>query len=109
MKKTVLICLLTSFMLSFVKGEKMVNITGKVIDETSQTPLGYATVTLYDAETKKVFAGEITDESGAFTLRVPTGKYNIKIEYLSFKSFFLENKEVLKDYDMKVIPLKTDE
>ena len=109
MKKMLFICLLASTLLSFTKGPKTVNITGVVVDKITHSPLGYATVTIADAETQKVFGGEITDEAGRFTLSVPTGKYDIKIEYLAFKDFLLENIEITEDYDMKIISLETDE
>lgn len=108
MKKLLSLCLLATLLLSFTTSNKMVNITGKTIDQTSQSPLGYATVTLLDATTKEVISGGTTDESGFFKLRVPTGTYDIKIEFLSFKNYLLENKEITKNFDMKIIELEPD-
>ena len=105
MKKLLSICLLASLFFSFTSSTKSVKVTGKVIDQTTQSPLGYATITFINSKTKNIVAGETTDESGIFKLKIPTGKYNIKIEFLSFKSYVLENKEITKDFDMQVIEL----
>ena len=86
----------------------MVKVTGKVLDQTSQTPLGFATITILDAKSKNIIGGETTDESGFFKLKIPSGKYDLKIEFLSFKSYSLENIDILKDLDLKVIELEPD-
>ncbi|MFK7770892.1 MAG: TonB-dependent receptor [Saprospiraceae bacterium] len=108
MKKILSFCLFIFFLFSFSIPNKTVNITGKVVDQTSQTPLGYATITVLDAQTKSIVAGETTDESGTFKLKVPTGKYDVKIEFLSFKSHSLENVDIQKDLDLKIIELEPD-
>jgi outer membrane receptor protein involved in Fe transport len=108
MKKLLLICLLAFLLFSFSSKNKTVTITGKVTNQTTHAPLGYATITLLDAVTKKIITGESTDETGSFKLKIPTGKYDIKIEFLSFKSFILENKEITTDFDFKVIGLVPD-
>lgn len=107
MKKLLILCLFASLLFSFTT-EKMVQIKGQVIDESTHNPLGFATVTLLDAATKNLVTGVSTDESGLFKLKVPTGTYDIKIEYLAFKSYVIENKTIEADFDMKTISLAPD-
>ncbi len=108
MKNLILFCLLASLFLSFTTTNKMVKVTGQVIDQTSQSPLGFATIAFFDAKTKDLIVGETTNEFGVFKTKVPTGKYNIKIEFLSFKSYTLENIDIQKNFDLKVIELEPD-
>ena len=48
-------------------------ITGKVVEANSQSPIGYATVAVYDAGGEKVLGGTTTQEDGTFKTRVKPG------------------------------------
>ena len=44
---------------------------GKVIDSLSAEPLGFASVRIFDEKERKLIDGNITTESGAFSIAVP--------------------------------------
>ncbi len=60
------------------------DITGIVLDAISQTPLEFATVSIFKDGT--LIDGIITDLEGKFTLNAEIGTYQLKVEYLSFKT-----------------------
>jgi hypothetical protein len=77
-------------------GKPAKRITGRVLDEENREPL--ISVPVYLNETK---SGVLSDENGFFTLTVPTGRYNITINYLGYEDlkFILE---VLSDGEFTV-------
>ncbi len=64
-----------------VKGK----IIGKVIDETTQQPLDYATVTVFSAKDSSLITGGVTDATGSFSLDVKNGEYYATVEFISYK------------------------
>ena len=50
-------------------------IKGIVIDEGTQQPLDYATVTLYNAKDSSMVTGTVTNAAGTFSLEVKFGSY----------------------------------
>lgn len=108
MKKIISICVLALFISSFTYATKKVNISGKIVDQTTQSPLAYATVTVLNSATKEMVAGEATDESGVFKIKIPTGNFDIKIEYIAFKTILLQKVNITKNYDLKTVELVPD-
>lgn len=60
-------------------------VSGKVIDKTMQEPVSYATVSISQNET--LIDGVITNEEGDFELRIPKGKYTLRVEFLSYTNY----------------------
>ena len=50
--------------------------------------------------------GEITNEKGVFKLNIVPGVYNVKIEYLSYKTKTYENKTIDNDIDLGTVGLE---
>ncbi|MTB51453.1 TonB-dependent receptor [Lewinella sp. W8] len=57
-------------------------LSGTVVTEDGQ-PLEYATVSAYTSE-NTLANGTVTDEKGQFTLQLPHGDYQLKIEFIGF-------------------------
>jgi len=74
--------------------QKEVTITGKVIDKDSNQPLEYATIAFFSKRLNKMITGGITDIKGNFNIPVPTGMYDIHIEYISFKTQTISDKRI---------------
>lgn len=86
---------------------KNVTITGQIVDGATNEPLEYATVVLEDVKTKKV-SGGITDEKGAFSIKTSTGTFNIRYEYISFKSKTVSNVTIDRSKNLGTIKLYED-
>ena len=82
------------------------NITGKVIDNDTKQPLELATIVLTPLEGGEV-SGGMTNATGKFDVPVKAGSYKISIEFISFKPFTINQKEINSDLDLGTIYLET--
>ncbi|MEL6867282.1 MAG: TonB-dependent receptor, partial [Bacteroidota bacterium] len=89
----------------FIPSAQALTISGKVIDQSTQEPLEFATISILDATTQVLVAGETTDAQGLFRLRVQPGTYDIKVEFLSFKSYVLVNQDIQENLELPTIEL----
>ena len=89
--------------------ENKLTVSGKIIDSDYNTPLEYATISIYDSEKKNLINGVISDNSGFFSIEVKKGLYDIKIEYISFKAKSLEKIDVQNSIDLGNINISIDE
>jgi outer membrane receptor protein involved in Fe transport len=87
---------------------KEVTITGKVIEKETKVPLEYATIVVFSKKENKIVTGGITDAKGQFSIPVPTGTYDIRIEYISFKTQTIEGKKLTEDINLGTFTLALD-
>lgn len=106
MKQLLFIILFSSLLFSFSGNAQTVTITGRIVEQATQAPLDYANITVIDATSQEMVTGTTSDHSGSFSLTIATGHYDIKIGYLAFNTYLLENKEFLADFDMQTISLE---
>ncbi len=83
------------------------DVSGLVIEKSSNTPLEFATIILKPINSDQVFGG-LTNEKGKFKVSVPQGTYNISIEFISFKTINFPNKIVNNDLDLGRIIIEED-
>ncbi|MEL1241369.1 TonB-dependent receptor domain-containing protein [Flavobacterium flavipallidum] len=106
------LCLLFTSLINFAKSidpiKDKVKISGTVIEKATKQPLEYATVTITDTKNPKMITGGITNAKGGFTIEVAPGIYNIKIEFISFKSIEFNQRSLEKNIDLGVIALSED-
>jgi outer membrane receptor protein involved in Fe transport len=88
--------------------QKDVTITGNVIDEETKEPLEYATIVFFGKKENKIVTGGITDIKGNFSIPVPTGMYDVRIEYIGFKTQTIEGREITKDENLGNFSLTLD-
>lgn len=80
-------------------------ISGKVIDDDLGVPLEYSTVSITSVDDPNYLNGGVTDINGDFAIEVPSGIYNIKIEFISFESKDFKNQKVNSNLDLGTIQL----
>lgn len=67
----------------FSQGDAVVS--GRVVDNTNQAPLAFATVTINSSSDLKLISGTITNEEGRFTFTaLPQGEYTVKVSFIGF-------------------------
>ena len=103
---TLLVILLFNLSLSFA--QKDIKIEGKVIEEGTNIPLEYATITLKSTSENKVVTGGITDTDGKFSIEIPSGTYNIYVEYISYITKEYLNKTLTTSIDLGTVSLALD-
>ncbi len=89
MKKIYLPGIILFFLISsslFAQSDNFGGIRGKVIDQEGKAPLGFATISVFDAESadKTLVNGGITAENGTFDLDLPQGEYAVLVEFMGY-------------------------
>lgn len=105
---TLLLLALTAYSQGPKEPQRPVNITGTVIDEETQEPLEYATLVLQNVNNPSQITGGITDASGKFDVEAAPGNYNLSIEYISYRSYKVDNYSLRSPSDLGVIQLSLD-
>ncbi|WP_229731901.1 TonB-dependent receptor domain-containing protein [Psychroflexus planctonicus] len=94
------LCLFTS--LSFAQNYQ---VKGTVLDDQG-VPLEMASVKVIPVNNPDDVSGGVTDFDGNFSIDVDEGTYNIKVEFISFETKNIKNKEISSDLDLGKIRLK---
>ena len=82
-----------------------ITLSGKVIDQETQQPLEYATITLKNARFPDRLQGGITNEEGVFNFEIFPGRYNVTTEYISFEKDIKEGVVLRESKDLGTIAL----
>ncbi len=61
-------------------------IRGKIVDGSTDAPLDYATISVFDQADSSLVNGNITDEAGNFRIEVRPGTYFVKVEFLAYQA-----------------------
>ena len=80
-------------------------LSGKVIDQETQQPLEYATITLKNPRFPDRLQGGITGIDGTFSFEIFPGRYTITTEYISFESNIKEGVILRESTDLGTIAL----
>lgn len=63
-------------------------VTGKVIDQTLQDPIPYASVVVRSADNNEIITGGITQDDGSFELQgLPDGKMAFEVQYIGYQTY----------------------
>lgn len=87
--------------------QQTLKISGKVYDKANNLPLEYSIVYIKNTQNPSAVFGGTTDDKGAFSIDVPKGSYNIKIDFMSFKPYEV-TMTIDKNTDLGNIQLDTD-
>ena len=88
--------------------QEPIKITGTVLDQETDQPLEYATLVLQNVRNPDKVTGGITDANGKFEVETAPGNYNVSVEYISYKSYKLENQNLRSSKDLGIIRLALD-
>lgn len=103
-----LLLTLTTFQSVAQQNQSSITLSGKVVDSESGQPLEYATFVLQNADSPDQVTGGITDLSGAFEIETAPGKYNIRVEFISYKTYSLQAQTYNSDTNLGTITLSPD-
>ena len=108
MKKSVFFLFLFCFSTLLVSAQKEVKISGKVLEEGTNYPLEYATISFFSIKENKIITGGITNMDGVFEVMVPIDTYNIKVEYISYTTKTYNNKSISNEMNLGTVSLALD-
>jgi outer membrane receptor protein involved in Fe transport len=80
--------------------ETTITLTGTVLDKDTGTPLEFATIVMQNSNDPSKITGGMTDLNGKFSVEAPSGQYNIRVEYISYETYTLENQNLQQSRDM---------
>lgn len=89
------------------QSEKRVFVKGKILEEDSNYPLEYATVSFTNQE-GKIVTGGITDPDGNYNIEVPVGTYTVRYEFISFKTKTLPARKINNNITLPTVTLALD-
>lgn len=85
-----------------------INITGLVVDQDTGKPLEYATLILQNLRNPDRVTGGITDATGKFKVQTMPGRYNVRIEFISYKTYELDAQTYRTSTDLGTIKIAID-
>ncbi|MDC6364511.1 MULTISPECIES: outer membrane beta-barrel family protein [Flavobacteriaceae] len=88
--------------------QSSIKISGKVVDQDTGQPLEYATFVMQSTNDLSKVTGGITDLDGTFNVEVSPGKYNIRVEYISYTTYTLNDQIYRSATNLGVIKLAPD-
>lgn len=72
-------------------------LTGILIDSTTNKPVEFANVALWDKKTNKPIDGAMADEKGKFSInKIPVGEFKLVINFLGLRAKIIDNIKVEK-------------
>ena len=87
---------------------KKITVSGVILEKGTDIPLEYATVVLQNAENPEILTGGITDIDGKFSFEANSGVYNIRYEFISFKTVQVKNKSLTTNTNLGTVFLEED-
>lgn len=94
--------------IGFAQEQNQVYLKGIVVEASTNTPLEYASITIESTSNPNNITGDMTDESGAFNIPVTPDTYQIKIEYLGYKTFVIDSKEITGSTSLGIVKIEGD-
>ena len=104
---SLLFALATTILMAQSPEKKDVNVKGLILEEGTNYPLEYSTVSFINKQGKTVTGG-ITDTEGKYSIDVPPGIYTVKFEFISYKSKELKNQNLTKNTTLPTVNLALD-
>lgn len=89
--KHLLLVTLVFFGLANAQAQRSGLVKGKVIDQGTEAPLSFATVSLYTVADSALVTGGVTDDQGIFAIEIQPGSYYAEITFLSYRKQVIEN------------------
>jgi outer membrane receptor protein involved in Fe transport len=105
--------LVLAFLVTFAvaaqdKSAKKIKLKGTVVEKVSKQPLEYATISLLNPVSAKIEGGGITNNKGEFEVVINAGTYDIKIEFISFKTSVLKKQNLTENKNLGQLLLEED-
>lgn len=106
-KFSLILLFLTIPLLAQNPDRKEVTIKGTVLEEGTNYPLEYTTVSFTDSQ-GKIVTGGITDLDGNYSIKIPAGRYVVKYEFISYKTKTLPLRNFNANTSLPMVKLDLD-
>ncbi|NHF59212.1 TonB-dependent receptor [Flavobacteriaceae bacterium TP-CH-4] len=85
-----------------------IKITGTVLDQDTGGPLEYATLVLQSIRNPDKITGGVTDINGKFEVETLPGRFNVRVEYIAYKTYAIPEQTFRANTDLGTIRLALD-
>jgi len=92
----------------FAQDQNQVYLKGTVVEASTNTPLEYASITVESTSNPNNITGDMSDSSGNFNIPVTPDTYQIRIEYLGYKTYVIDSKEITSSTTLGLIKIEGD-
>lgn len=83
---------------------------GVVVDKSTSKPLDFATIALYENESKELISGGITNSVGKFTLESASQDFYVEVSFLGYNTVVINEYEIKgQSVYLKTIMIEPDE
>lgn len=87
-----------------------IKVEGVVVDKSTSKPLDFATIALYENESKELIAGGITNSVGKFTLASTTEDFYVEVSFLGYTTLLVSDYEIKgQSVYLKTIMIEPDQ
>ncbi|MCZ4319619.1 TonB-dependent receptor [Aequorivita viscosa] len=107
LKLSLLFLFATTLLVAQNTHTKQVTVKGTILEEGTDYPLEYSTVSFINKEGKTVTGG-ITSEEGKYSIDVPEGVYTVRYEFISYKTKEVPNQNLTKNTTLPTVKLAID-
>jgi len=76
---------LFSIFISFAQQTSLVSVHGHILEEATNTPMEYATISFKNQKNDSIVLGGLSNSKGKFAVSIAKGNYQVTIEYLGFQ------------------------
>ena len=97
----------TTILLAQNPEKKQITVKGLILEDGTNYPLEYSTVSFINKQ-GKIVTGGITDTEGKFNIDVPAGVYTVKYEFISYKTKEVTNQNLTKNTTLPTVKLALD-
>ena len=80
----ILVFVLTLLCFTPILAQNTISIFGKVLENNTNSPVVFATVAIFDNDSKKAITGAITKDDGSFSLTTESSNFYIEISFIGF-------------------------
>lgn len=102
------LCALSFFISLSALAQKNVNVSGKLVDKASGSPLEFATVSFISNDKTVLAQGGVTDLDGNYDIPIKPGTYTVRFEYITFKTVEKLNQVITSDTNFGTLSLTLD-
>lgn len=83
-------------------------IKGKLVDQSTGAPLEFAAISFLSKDPNTSPQGGVSDLKGAYEFQVKPGVYQVRWDYITFKSVIKDNEQITTDKDYGTISMEMD-
>ena len=105
MKLSLIVFLFLVQVMAYAQKTTPVEVVGVVLDKETNQPLEYATLVFQSLRNPDKISGGITDAKGRFKVIVPKGKYIINVEFVSYETYKIKERNITSNTDLGSIKI----